>query len=267
MDEQSMTVLKSVLETEVDSEAQLEEIFKAEKVSKKGLDAIRGALRILNGFKEELPKDVMKKLAAMAGYAPPGKEEEDEYPKPKDGKVSKSDELPPEVKAIMEPILKAQSEQIEALKAQVAKSDEALSKERDERAMAGWVEKCEKELAFYPGKSSEDLGKMLHVLAKQDAKLAEEQFTSMKQASVAIEKSALLTDHGLKPGASSRSSVATGTAWDAIQKMADGLVEKSEGGRLPRHVAVQQVLKTEQGKALYTQYLDEHPAQSEPFRK
>jgi hypothetical protein len=272
MDEQSMTVLKSVLETEAETEATLEEVFKADKVSKKGLDAVRGALRILNGFKDELLADVMKKLAAMAGYPPPGKEdEEDMYPKPgmKEGKgkdkVAKSDELPPEVRAILEPIMKAQESQINALKEQVAKSDAALTKERDERELAVWVQKCEDELAFYPGKSSEDLGKMLYVLHKQDPKLAEEQFTSMKQASVTIEKSALLTDAGLKP-TGTRTNVANGSAWETICKLADGIVQKSEDVAITKAKAMNLVLKGERGRELYAQYLNEHPAQTEPFK-
>jgi len=270
MDEQTIEVLKSVMETEVDGEAQLDEVFKADKVSKKGLEAIRGALRILNGFKEEMPKDVMSKLAGLAGYAPPGK---DEYPKPKEdemdknkGKVNKADELPPEVKAILDPIMKAQNDQITALKEQIAKSDEALTKERDQHALEAWIKKCEQELSFYPGKSSEDLGKMLHVLAKQDGKLAEEQFNSMKQASATIEKSALLTDVGLKQGDTTRTGVTNGTAWDAICKLADGIVEKSEKN-VSRHAAVSQVLKSEKGRQLYAQYLEEHPAQIESFRR
>lgn len=271
MDEQTIEVLKSVLETEAEGEGQLEEIFKGDKVSKKGLEAIRGALRILNGFKEEMPKDVIAKLAGLAGYAPPGK---DEYPKPKEGevdkkekdKVCKADELTPEVKAILEPIMKAQNDQITALKEQIAKSDEALTKERDQHALEGWIKKCEQELSFYPGKSSEELGKMLHTLAKQDGKMAEEQFNSMKQASATIEKSALLTDVGLKQGDTTRTGVSNGTAWDAIQKMADGVVEKSEKV-VSKAEAVTRVLKTEKGRQLYSEYLREHPAQMENFKR
>lgn len=270
MDVEIMKVLKEVLETETETEAEakLEEICKAEKVSKKGVDAIRGALRILNAFKEELPKDVMKKLSALAGFPfAQGDGKDDDEPAPADksrkAPVAKSDELPPEVKAIMEPILKAQADQITALQERVTKSDEALAKERDDRAMAGWVEKCEKELAFYPGKSSADLGKMLHTLSKQDPGMAEEQFEAMKKASVAIEKSALLTDKGMKP-AGSRSAAAAGSAWDAIEKLADGLVQKSEGGLMPRGKAIQLVLKSAEGKKLYEQYLAEHPAQITP---
>ncbi len=267
-----LKVLKSVMETETDAEAKLAEVFDAQKMSEQGMEAVRGALRILAGFKDQLPGDVMEKLASMAGYEPPSKEPGNEYTEPKEGSkdgdpVTKS-ELSPEVRAALEPVLKAQEDQIQALKEQVAKSEAALQAEREQRDLEAWVTKCQAELPFYPGKSADELGKMLFTLHKQMPELAASQFEAMKQASVTIEKSQLLSDAGLRPSSTGSATLhRNDTAWSKIQKMADGIVEKSNDLNLTKEKAIARVMKSAAGKELYNQYLIEHPAQTEPFRQ
>ena len=68
-------IIKAVALSDNPSEAekQLEEIAKAAKLSDKGKKACQMALRVLQAVKTDMPKDMMKKLAEMAGYgyAPP----------------------------------------------------------------------------------------------------------------------------------------------------------------------------------------------------
>lgn len=277
MDEEMQEILKAVLETELEEEQKLAEVFKA--LSPKGMSAAKGALRILNAFKEEMPENVLNTLADLAGYPEPKKAQEKKpeekepkmpFPEKKDAVAKAANELPDEVKAFVEPLFKAYDAKIEALTEQTKaseeranKTEEVLKAERDERQLGEWITKAENQLAFYPGKSSEELGKMLHTLAKADRKVADEQFETMKVAAETIEKSTLLTDVGLKRTGSGAPSAKAGTsAWEQIEKMADGIVEKSSDGLMDKPHAVTAVLKTERGKELYAQYLAEHPSQT-----
>lgn len=61
-----------------------EELLKQAKLSAKAMNAVKGALRMLNAFKDEVPKDVMSKLAGLAGYgyAEPARKDDDTSDKP-----------------------------------------------------------------------------------------------------------------------------------------------------------------------------------------
>lgn len=63
-------VLKAVLETETDLEANIEEVFKT-ALSDKGKDAMRGAVRLLNAFRDEMPDDVMSGLGKLLKFDVP----------------------------------------------------------------------------------------------------------------------------------------------------------------------------------------------------
>lgn len=250
-------ILKTVLESETDNEAALMEFMKAAKISEKGMSAARGALRILNAFKEEIPADVIAKLEDLAGYKKP----DGKYPEPTDKKkpVAKSadddgnkPELPPEVQAI----LKRQEDELSAVKKEAADNAAALKAERDARELQSWTEKARSELSHFPGKSAEEMGKVLKSLHDVNPELAKSQFEQMKTASETIKKSALLAEAGAAvPGAS-------GSAWDQIEKMANAMVEKSEDPRMNKARAISDVMKARPD--LYQRYLEEHPDQVKP---
>jgi hypothetical protein len=257
-------ILKAVLETEVDEEAKLSEWLAKAKLSDKGQAAVKSVLRMLSAYKDELPKDVLDALAATAGYpAPKAKakeeeEDEDEYPKPKDkekgkemteDKKVKKAELSPEVEAV----LKAQTTELETLKAQNEQITKALKTETDSRKLIEWTQKAEQELSHYPGKSTKELGAMLKTMDDKDPEFAKQQFEVLKSASTAFAASPLLQEAGRSGGSDS-----SGSAWEQIEKMANGFVEKSDGS-LTHEKAVCKVLKLK--PELYSKYLDEHPAQ------
>lgn len=275
-------ILKAVLEGEIESEEKLEEIFKAAKVSEKGVAAAKGALRLLEAFKDELPAGILAKLAKVAGMKAED-EEDDEKPgfmfpdkakkeevdkwleampeelrkqftiedEPEDNEMDTKN-LPKEVQAI----LKAREDELAELKTKNEKIEKDLNDAKAERELAAWIAKAEKECSHFPGKSVEDMGKMLKALNDADPELAKAQFESMKQASEALKTSALLKESG-----AGGAQAGGGDAWSQIEKLADGLVEKSDDINFTKEKAVNRVLESERGQTLYKQYLEENPSQ------
>ena len=255
-------ILKAVLETEVDEETSFEEYFEKAKVSEKGQNALKSALRMLNAYKDELPKDALDKLAAAAGYPAPKKakmeDEEEEYPAPKKGQ-KKEDEEEMKVKkdAEIEAVRKSYDDQLSALKEQNEKIEKALEAERGKREMAEWVEKTKTELSYFPGKSSEELAKSLKALHDVDPKLAEEAFEEKKKISKMVEESELLKEAGQNVSGGGNAD----GPWAKIEKLAGDMVEKSSDLSLSKSAAINKVLDTPMGKELYKKYLDDNPRQ------
>lgn len=275
-------VLKTVLEGEIESETELEEIFKAAKVSEKGVAAAKGALRLLEAFKDELPAGIVAKLAKIAGMKAEGEEEEKKpgfmFPDkankaefdawleamPEDLKKSFTIEdepeeenmdtknLPDEVQAI----LKEREDELSELKTKNEKIEKELAEAKDKRELAEWTAKAEKDCSHYPGKSVEEMGQMLKSLNDADPELAKAQFESMKQASEALKSSVLLKESG-----AGGAQAGGGDAWSQIEKLADGLVEKSGDLDFTKEKAINTVLESDRGQALYKQYLEENPHQ------
>jgi hypothetical protein len=240
----------------VDEEAKLVELIEVakQKISEKGMTALKSALRILSSYKDELPAGAFEKLAEAAGYSNSKEEEKPEPAKKpeapeedeekKNLRIKKEEE---EVKMETEAIAKAQGE-IDTLKKE-------LQVERDNRLTEEWIRKAEAELSHYPGKSAKDLGTMLKKMADVDAAAAQDQFETMKAASVALKESNILKSAGTSgTGSSSESDAET-----KIEAVAAGIVEKSTDAKTTKEKAYAVALR--QNPELYTQYLDEHPEQ------
>jgi len=257
MDEQFNEILEAVLKTEVDEESQLSEWIAKAKVSEKGIAALKSALRILSAYKDELPKDALDKLAAAAGYPAPlkakGKKEDEEGGM--DKKVKKEEAVSSEISPETQAIFKAQEVEINALKERNAEIQKALHEEKTRRELETWIAKAKEELAYYPGKSSQELGEQLQKMHAVDPALAANQFEMMKLASNALKESAILKERG-----SMGSGSLTGSAWEQITKLADGLIEKSADLKITKEKAVAKVLELRPD--LYQSYLEEHPRQA-----
>lgn len=263
-------ILTAVLEVEAEGEDRIEEIFKAE-LSPKGKNAVKGALRLLNAFKEELPKDIMSKLANLAGYGFPApaekqkgkkkEEEEEENMTKKSSSVTKALEgLPKEILEQLSPVLKSQEalhaeaiskaeERAKDAETRMVEIEKSLKKERDERELQEWIAKSEKELAYYPGKSSEELGTMLKKLHDTDPEVAMQQFETMKSASESISKSSLLRNSGASVDFSR-----PGTVMEAVKNRAKQVIQKSEK-LMSKAEAYDYIFKND--PALYEQYKKE----------
>lgn len=254
-------IMKAVLETEVDEEAKLVESIDKAGLSDKAVNALKAALRILNAFKEELPTDALDKLASAAGYPKPGngypspqeKQKEKEEPKP----CAKSKELPKEVQDAMT----TQNDALDALRKQNEIIEKQLKTERDLREEAEWTQKAKTSLSHFPGKSSEELGKILKSLSDVSPEVAKQQFEAMKSASDLIATSSAVHEAGLAAKGESTPS----SAMVEIVKMADALVEKSSDVNLTRERAIRRVIDSPRGKELYNKYLAENPAQVSAF--
>lgn len=151
LDESQATLFKSLLEPGDES---IEELKKA-KMSEKAVAAVKAALKALRGVKEELPEDIMKKLAACGGYAYPEEKamdgekdkEKDKMKKEFGGFVIQKNEdgttdfsnVPEEVRPLVKSLWEKNEES-----AKKAEDAERIAKaERDARIMKEFVTKAE----------------------------------------------------------------------------------------------------------------------------
>jgi len=249
-------ILKAVLETELDDENKVEEVLKAAKLSGKAQNAVKGALRLLNAYKDELPKDIMKTLAELAGYGYPAptekakdkdKDKEKEkygYPAPtkkEDGSYDFSG-IPEEVRPAVEALWKEQQEAVK----KAEKLEKVLKEERDKQLRKEFIQKAADEFANLPTKP-EEFGLVLKGLAEK----APEEYAKLegvlKAANEAIEKGALFAEIGRGGMPAGDSAVAK------VEAMAAGLVQKD--ANLSRMDALAKVLA--ENPQLYEQYRKE----------
>ena len=160
-------VLKAILEVEAENEGKITEVFK--NLSDKGTEAVTGALRLINAYTDELPEDLLPKLAELSGFKA-GKIEKAKGDNPFGGdddekkefmawrKAKKAEEkkaarlaakeaaasggavakalaeLTPELSAQLAPIFKAHQEQSDAAHAEdIAKAEERTEDAKEER--------------------------------------------------------------------------------------------------------------------------------------
>ena len=120
---------------------------------------------------EELAKAEAEKAAKAAADAAAAKATDD-----KKGEDVMKAEVERQVAAKLEAITKSQESVIKSLQEQVQKQADANRK-------AEWIRKAEKELAFVPGQSSDELGTMLFDLEKASEASAKSTFETLKKTS------------------------------------------------------------------------------------
>lgn len=253
-------IIKSVLETPIDAEAQLATAFddlepvEKQKLTDKGKAAIRGAMRALNAAKEEMPADLMSRLGKMLGM--PVAKAGNDHPAPTPVQKDKPgiEGLDEKGQAQLSEVLKSRDDKIIALQTEVRK-------ERDARETRDLIEKAKEK---FPGISSpEVLGPVLKRLgdaavAAEDSALVEDIGTILGASSELVEKSRVLEEVGRGTTANS----INGADWEAIEKAAAGYVEKSGGAKLTSEQAVSAYLDTDEGAAAYDRYLEANPSQT-----
>jgi len=273
-------LLQAILDAELQDEERINEVLKAQGLSEKATNAVKGALRILNAFKDELPKDILNTLASLAGYgyapAPTekakAKEEEDEeygdygekakkkargkqeeetekagkkYPAP----VKKADgtfdlsAVPDELRPTLEVIFKEHEQAVR--KAQELEA--VLKAEQDRRKTLEFVERA-KQYTHLPI-NPEEFGPVL----KQISESAPEAFQKLEQVLKAADEN-LRVAGSFKPVGRDSTGTGGNTAWDQICALASQLVEKAEH-KLSFEAAVDKVLQSRPD--LYRRYLDE----------
>jgi len=226
--------LLELLKLDLENEDQVDETLQKAKLSDKALKAVKGALRLLNAYKDELPKDILNTLARLGGYG---------YAEPEKSAEGKDDteEESEDVKKMAE-LPEWARERIEALQKSVDDTNTALTQEIANRKAREFLAKAET-FDNIPGEPKE----LAELLLKADAagmgealdKLLGQINTSMAEMYKQI---------GSDAGGSSSSVV------DTVNQKAKGLLEKNAEIKSLEQ-AVARVLQAE--PELYQAYLDE----------
>lgn len=253
-------VIKAVLEAEMDDEASVDEVLKQAKLSDRGMKAVKGALRLLNAFKDELPKDIMKMLAGLAGYGDPEPDEKAEKPDEDKYKEPTMKDSGPDLQALPDDIRNQVESLWKANQDEIKKREELeaiLKAERDEREQQEFVAKAAKEFSHLPG-TPETIGTLLKSVKDASPELAGQLEELLKSTEAMVSKSELLTELGQ----SARGDTG-GSAWEQIEKAAESVVQKS-ANQVSKSQAISSFLCTPEGGQLYNAYLANHPAQTRP---
>lgn len=241
-------ILKAVLETPLENEAEVDRMLKAAKLSEKAQGAVRGALKILSAYREELPKDILNTLAGLAGYgypAPTEKEGKEKYKYPAPAKKADGSYdfsgIPEEVRPMVEALWKQNEEAVK----KAEELEKVLKAEREERLRKEYIAKAAgfKHLPVKP----EEFGLVLKGLAEK----APEEYSKveglLKVVDEALGQGKLFSELGRS------GEGAGGSAWAKIEKAASEIVQKD--GKLTREQAVAKVL--DEHPELYEEYLRE----------
>lgn len=281
---QQEDVLKAVLEAELEDEGKVDTVLKAAGLSENAQAATKGALRLLNAFKEEMPKDIFSKLAECSGYPPPEpatkaavaetpeekqKRLEEEAAaaavaaaakqakaKKEDGPVVKADGsldlsgVPEEVRPAVEAIWKSHQEAV----AKAEQLQKSLDEEKTRRRTAEFIQKAEQQYSNLPGTTPVDLAPVLMAIEGSAPEAYAKLETVLKAADVAIKQGLLFKSIGSDKGSDGSGN----SAWVRIEAAADKLVQavqKDGGRRITKAQAIDRVLQGD--KALYAEYLKE----------
>lgn len=143
----------------------------------------------------------------------------------------------------------------------ITKMQDDLTKERDERNLAEWVTKSEKDLAFVPNKTAAELGAMFHKLEKTAGKeAAQAQYDVSKSMSDALSKSELFKTSGTIVRGN---GTVTKGAYALLEEKAASLIEKADTGKSEAiRKAAAMAKAIEQNPDLYQAYLAENAAQT-----
>lgn len=256
-------ILKSLEELDIDleNEDEVENLLQKAKISDKAMNAVKGALKILSAHKDELPKQMMKDMAAMAGYgyAAPKKEEKPKEEKPKEEYPKKQAKPKEEYKPMkkedgsldIESIPEESRSMVEMLwkehESAIKKADQLEADLKVEREIRVIKEYQERGAKFPNIGTSEVVGAILKTAYEVSAEYGLQVETSLKDADAKIEKSDLFKEIG---------SEAIGTndsAWAKIEELAKSYVAKGEGQSMAQ--AVDRVLA--EHPKLYEEYTKE----------
>jgi hypothetical protein len=241
-------ILKAIVESELENEKEVDKILKQKKVSEKAVIAVKGALKVLNAFKDELPKDVMNTLAELAGYgyeAPEGMAKQkaagcgDYKPvKKADGSIDLTG-VPEEVKPLLTALWKENEDM--AKRANVLEA--MIQKQEDDKLTDKYVQVAKqfKNFSLNPA----ELGAVLKDIAKKTPESVAKIEEVLKSADAAISNSGLFKEIGSAAGNSPK-------AMDKIEQKA---VEIMKTEKITKAEAITKAL--ESNPELYNEYLKE----------
>ena len=260
------------LETPAENEQKLiDQISKMEhKMSEDAVRAVRAALRLLDAFRDEVPSETIRGLAAAAGMEMRDRKMEEEksmhyddeeksmhYDDEKRGMhheksadpsaLLKSADLPDEVRPVIEALAKSHAQASE----RVGELERVLKSERDQRLMADETERVSKAYGHVPGVQATELaGVMIHLRksSPESLKSIEGILTATEQALIAKASGAFE-----ETGRSVSPQPGESTTWGRIEAKADDIVQKGEAPTKAQ--AIDHILTVE--PELYQAYLAE----------
>lgn len=242
-------ILRAVLETELDNEVAVEEVLKTASLSEQAASAIKGALRLLEAYKDELPKDIMQTLAGLVGYGYPAPTQKTEKEDDKMNPIIKADgsidfeAVPEEVRPAIEMLWKENQEAVK----KAAELEKILKEEHDRQATREYIAKAS-EFKGLPVKP-EEFGPVLKSLAEA----APEAYAKLDGVLKAADEAAIQARFLEELGASGPSP---SSAMGKIDAMADAIIEKDSN--MTHEQAVDKVLAKH--PELYTEYQAESKA-------
>lgn len=273
-------VLQALVGTPAEGEDQFLATLKSQGVTDQDkIDAMVAQFRIQKGMKDLVSDDMLATVAKAAGYegtakaVTPNEGKDDKKPDATSGKVDPKAKqgqgptkksldlsaLDDETRGTVEAVFKshesmaAKSAEMESVVKSLTETVGAL---KDEKLETHFVAKAAKDYAHLP-MPDKDLGLMLksaHDMSPEFAKGFESLLGKMDELAG---NSAMLTTMGAV------AKGAGGGAWAKLEAMADGIVQKSVGSDNPmtKAQAMDFVLKTAEGQALYREYLGDNPKQ------
>lgn len=259
-------LVKTVLDTEAEGEKELIVTLKAASTSDEAIEVAVANFRLQSGFKDKLSKEAFAEVAKAAGFevekAKPNpfaeKAGETEDPK-KPGFFMNGKKMPTakshtpvEMPAEMKKAFDEQKVELAAIKKESAESKAEVVSLRKAAELKGHIAKCEKDFAYVPGLSSDEMGTKLQKAYEVSEDFGKAQEKEWATVSAALQKSTLLQTQGITH--STDGSSATGKA-EAIAKE----IRKGD----PKLTKEQAIAKAyEENPELYTEYLADNPAQT-----
>ena len=248
-------VLKQVLATEAEGEADHMTALAKSGVEGDALEAARAQFRMMSGFSDQLSVDDLAAIGKAAGYdiAKAVKPEEgvrDDKTRARSGKpdpkASQTDRLGKEAQQAVDEVRKELDDERSA---RVALEKQIGDMQRDS-IRKEFVTRCEKEFSHVPGKTAEQLADILLQSSEPVRKELEEMWASMSET---VKKSDLIRGAGTPGGGHSGAA-----GHDQLTTIAKELMAKDK--ELTYAKAYDQAYR--ENPQHYQDYLAENPAQS-----
>lgn len=233
---QILNKLIDLLTTQFENESKFENIISKMEISDEAKEAIKGALKLLYAYKDELPAEIIAELTKLLGleYAEP------EYPEPTErGRKEDEEEEKKEKEAEESPIVK---EKILQIMKENEELRERLNKEIRIRKEKDALLRVEKELPNIP-ENAELVAKMLVDIEEKIPEHASTLLRLLRGYSEAVKQ---ITKEVGAGGEAPKS------VWSKIEALAKEKVEKE---KITKEQAIAKVL--EENPNLYEEYLKE----------
>lgn len=264
-------VVQAIISTPAEGEDALIATLKSTKADQKAVDAAVAAYRVQKGMKDLVPDATMATVAKAAGYVEtakavtPNEGDRDDKTEATSGKVDpkakKKDKMGKSVdmsgldesaRAQVESIFKSHA----AMTERAEKLEAVVKSMQDEKAEREYVAKAATQFGHLP-MADQELGVMLKSAHDVSPNFAKGFETLLGRMDGMVQKSALLTTMG---------AVQKGQSGGGLSKIEDAamaVVQKSmeAGKNVTQEKAVDAVLKTADGDALYREYLQDNPRQ------